>query len=95
MAILFKTYNGRHQLHLCNEHWAVANKQELDEVLGLFGKKEMSKIVVKPINEKIDLEFHDAIIDCRDLRDLKYKFGLVADIKEKYQKNEPQKKVKK
>ncbi len=86
MSIVFKTYNRKHQLHLYQETWVFSNKAQLDEVLGMFNKKELPKAEVKPVNETIEVTFNGVIIDCHDLADLKKKFGLLADLKEKYQK---------
>ncbi len=91
MSIVFKTYNRKHQLHLYQETWVFTTKVQLDEVLGLFPKKEISKAEIKPVNETIEVTFNGLIMDCRDLADLKKKFGLLADLKERYQKQMVQK----
>lgn len=93
MGILFKTYKGKHQLHVCRELWNVKNKDQLNEILGLFSKKELAKAKITPLGENsIDLELNGLIVDCRDLDDLKTKFGRIADLKQEYQKNLPEKK---
>lgn len=73
------------------ETWVFTTKVQLDEVLGLFPKKEISKAEIKPVNETIEVTFNGLIMDCRDLADLKKKFGLLADLKERYQKQMVQK----
>lgn len=86
MGILFKTYKGKHQLHVYREIWSVANKAQLDEILALFDKKELTKAKITPSDNNIEIEMNGLIINCRDLKDLKVKFGLVADMKAKFQK---------
>jgi len=86
MGILFKTYNGKHQLHLYKELWVLQNKQQLDDVLKLFSKKEMTKARIIPHEKAIELELNGLILDCKDVNDLKVKFGLLVDLKHKYQK---------
>ncbi len=88
MSIVFKTYNKKHQLHLYQETWLFSTKQQLDEVFSLFGKKEIAKAQVKPTGSTIEAVFNGMIIDCKDLADVKKKFALLADWKEKYQKVE-------
>jgi hypothetical protein len=92
MGILFKTYKGKHQLHVCRELWGVKSKAELEKILGLFSKKELVKAKIAPQGDSsIDIELNGLIIDCKDLADLKLKFALLADLKEKYQKSLPEK----
>lgn len=86
MGILFKTYNGKHQLHVYNEVWALKTKQQLDDILSYFDKKEVSKAVIKPINNQIELELNGLIVNCKDIKDLKLKFGQLVDLKEQFQK---------
>lgn len=86
MAIVFKTYNGRHQLHLMNEVWVLKSKQQLDELLALFPKQEMSKLHITPVGKDIEVEVKGVIIDCKDTKELKLKFGQFVDLKEKAQK---------
>lgn len=95
MAIVFKTYNNRHQLHVIGETWVVGSKQQMDEVLGLFAKSEIAKITVQIVTEKINLTFNGAIVECRDISDVKRKFLVLADLKERFQKIEAVKKTKK
>lgn len=90
MGILFKTYNGKHQLHLYRECWVVKNKAQMDEILTLFSKKEVAKAVITPKDDSIEIEFNGMIVDCRDSADLKQKFGVLADLKAKYQKLDTQ-----
>jgi hypothetical protein len=92
MGILFKTYQRRHQLHVYNEVWSVADKEHLEEVLSPFKKEELSKAKIIPGAHSIDVELNGLIVDCRSLSDLKRKFGILAEIKEKYQKILPPKK---
>ena len=92
MGILFKTYQRRHQLHVYNEVWSVQDKEHLEEVLSMFKKEELSKAKIIPGANNIDIELNGLIIDCRNLNDLKRKFGQLAEIKEKYQKILPPKK---
>lgn len=89
MSIVFKTYNKKHQLHLYQETWVFSTKQQLDEIFSLFGKKEIAKAQVKPSGNNIEAVFNGMIIDCKDLADVKKKFALLADWKEKYQKTGP------
>jgi len=86
MGILFKTYNGKHQLHIYREVWVAKNKKEMDEILALFSKKEVVKAKITPAEDKIEIELNGLIVDCRDVADLKAKFALVVDMKAKYQK---------
>ena len=96
MGILFKTYNGKHQLHICKENWTVHSRQELEQILALFSKKEVAKAKITPLNNtNIDLELNGLIVDCRNISDLKEKFALIVDLKEKYQKPTEEKKLKK
>ncbi len=89
MSIVFKTYNKKHQLHLYQETWIFSTKQQLDEVFSLFSKVEIAKAQVKPIGTTIEAVFNGLIINCKDLADVKKKFALLADWKEKYQKVGP------
>lgn len=89
MGILFKTYNGKHQLHLYNELWCFPSRNELDTILVFFSPKELKKIKIKPNRSSIDVEFNGVIVDCDDLNDLKHKFGLLVEMKNKYQKTTP------
>ena len=86
MGILFKTYNGKHQLHLYNEVWVFVSKVHLDELLSLFDKKELVKAEIKPVGNNIEVALNGLIMNCRNLTDVKAKFALLADMKEKYQK---------
>ena len=92
MGILFKTYQRRHQLHVYNEVWSVQDKAHLEEVLSMFKKEELLKAKIIPGANNIDIELNGLIIDCRNLSDLKKKFGQIAETKEKYQKILPPKK---
>ncbi len=89
MSIVFKTYNGQHQLHLLAEVWAFSTKQQLDEVMKLFRKKELPNAVIKPVGTNIEVQFNGLIVECKDLEDVKKKFSLLADLKAKYQKLMP------
>lgn len=95
MGILFKTYNNQHQLHVCREIWEVGNKAQMEEVLSIFPKKEVAKAKITPSEKSIELELNTLIVPCRDLDDLKKKFGILADLKMKYQKLTPQAPVQK
>ena len=96
MGILFKTYNGRHQLHLYREVWVAQSKKELEEILALFSKKEVVKAKITPVNDTIEVELNGLIVDCKDVLDLKVKFSLLVDMKAKFQKITPEvKEVKK
>ena len=92
MGILFKTYNGKHQLHLYQETWRFADKKDLDSVLSLFSPLEMKKIKMKNVGNFMELEFGGVIVECADLKDLKQKFSLLAEMKDKFQKMVEQKK---
>ncbi len=95
MGILFKTYNGKHQLHLYNEIWVLESKVQLEELIEMVGKKEASKLKIVPENNKIQIELNGVIVDCRDATDLKYKFGVLVDWKQRFQKITLEKPVKK
>lgn len=86
MGILFKTYNRKHQLHLYQEKWVFPDKKYLDELLGFLSKEEAIKIVVVPTNTMIEVELNGIIVNCRGLDDVKKKFGLLAEMKERFQK---------
>ena len=88
MGILFKTYNKKHQLHLYQETWIFSTKHQLDEVFSLFSKTELVKAQVKPSGSNIEAVFNGVIMDCKDLADVKKKFAILADWKDKYQKVE-------
>lgn len=90
MGVLFKTYNGRHQLHLYKEVWVTKNKAQMDEVLALFNKKELVKAKITPSENQIEIELNGLIVECKDVADLKAKFSLVVDLKAKYQKVTPE-----
>ena len=93
MGILFKTYQRKHQLHVCNETWQGPDKEHLEEILKLFRKEDLPKAKITPAdNDKIELELNAMIVNCRDMRDLKFKFGILADMKQKFQKILPKKK---
>ncbi len=88
MAIQFKIYNGRYQLHFYNEVWEVENKRQLDEILALFSPQEMAKVKIVPLDDKIELQLQALFLECRTVQDLKLKFSAVVDMKEKYQKKD-------
>ncbi|MEK6938676.1 MAG: hypothetical protein AABX04_06540 [Nanoarchaeota archaeon] len=90
MGILFKTYNGKHQLHIYREIWVTKTKAQMDEVLALFSKKELVKAKITPSENQIEIELNGLIVDCKDVADLKAKFSLVVDLKAKYQKVTPE-----
>ena len=92
MGILFKTYQRKHQLHVCNETWTLPDKQHLEDVLKLFRKEDLVKAKITPSATAIDVELNAMIVNCRDIRDLKNKFGILAEMKERYQKILPTKK---
>lgn len=92
MSILFKTYKGKHQLHLYQEQWVFPTKHELDRFIQLIPKKELEKVEIKPLNAKIEIILNSLILDCKDLVDLKEKFGILAEFKAKYQKIDAAKK---
>ena len=94
MGILFKTYNKKHQLHLYNEVWVFSTKQHLTSLLNLFPKTEAAKIKAIPVGSKIEVELNGLIMDCKDVADLKIKFGNLVDLKERFQKIVPPKKKK-
>jgi len=94
MGILFKTYNGKHQLHLYNEIWVMETKRQLEELIGMFSKDQASKLKLTPVGNKFEVELNAMIVDCRDSKDLKLKFGVLVDLKEKYQKVTSEKKKK-
>ena len=91
MGILFKTYQRRHQLHVYNEVWSVSGKEQMEEVLKIFPPEEMAKAKITPSATTIDIELNGLIVNCRDMKDLKIKFGILAELKEKYQKILPEK----
>lgn len=91
MSILFKTYNGAPQLHIYQEIWQVQSKIQLDDILKLLSKKELAKVNLKPGEAGIDVEMNGVIIDCSDTRDLKEKFAMLADLKDRFQKKLEQK----
>ncbi len=92
MGILFKTYNGKHQLHIYREVWVAKNKKDMDEILALFSKKEVIKAKITPSDDKIEIELNGLIVDCKDVTDLKNKFALIVDMKAKFQKVTPEEK---
>jgi hypothetical protein len=92
MGILFKTYQRRHQLHVCNETWTLPDKKQLEEVLQMFRKEDLSKAKITPTATAIEIELNAMIVNCRNMADLKKKFGILAELKERYQKIIPQKK---
>ncbi len=63
-----------------------STKHQLDEVFSLFSKTELAKAQVKPTGSTIEAVFNGIILDCKDLADVKKKFAILADWKEKYQK---------
>ncbi len=86
MSILFKTYNRKHQLHIYKETWRFAAKNDIDAVLSLLPHSEMKKIKMRNVDNFLELDLNGIIIECADLKELKHKFGLLADMKEKFQK---------
>lgn len=89
MGILYKTYNGQHQLHLYRELWVVKTKQQLNDLLSLFSKKEAAKAQINTVGNQIELELNGLIVDCRDIADLKAKFNHLVELKVKFQKVTP------
>lgn len=89
MGILFKTYNRKHQLHLYSEVWILPGKQELQEIMSFFTANEAAKAKVTLTGEKMEVELNGLIMNCRDTNDLKKKFGMLVDLKERYQKIVP------
>ena len=85
MAILFKTYNGRNQLHVYGEHWKVKSSKELKEILVIIGEKNAKKAVIAPDENHILINLNELIIECKGASDLKKKFDILADYKIKYQ----------
>lgn len=67
-------------------------KTELTEVLSLFSKKEAQKARIIPQTNYIELELNQMIVECKDKADLKKKFELVVDYKDKFQKMIPKEK---
>ena len=49
------------------------------------------KVSLKPCESGIDVEMNGVIIDCADTRDLKEKFSMLADLKDRFQKKLEQK----
>ena len=86
MGILFKTYNGKHQLHLYKEEWIFPTKENLDDFLKMIPKKSVANLVISQEEKGINVKMNGVIVDCRDLNDLKDKFGKLTDLKEEYQK---------
>ncbi len=89
MGILYKTYNGKHQLHFYREVWIAKSKPELENILSNFAKKEAAKAKITVVGKNMEIELNGLIMDCRDLSDLKFKFGYMVDLKVKYQKTSP------
>lgn len=89
MGILYKTYNGKHQLHFYREVWVAKSKPELEDILNNFPKKEAAKAKITVVGKNMEIELNGLIMDCRDLPDLKFKFGHMVDLKVKYQKTTP------
>jgi len=85
VAILFKTYNGRNQLHIYGEHWIVKTSVELKKILALLDVKNAKKAAVIPEEDQISISLNEIIIECKDAKDLKEKFSFLADCKIKYQ----------
>ena len=92
MGILFKTYKGKHQLHLYKEVWKAENKRQLEEILSPFSKTEAAKAKVVPEGKYILIELNAIIIDCKNTLDLKQKFAYLVDLKAKYQQMQEAKK---
>ncbi len=85
MAILFKTYNGKHQLHVYGETWNVESSQDLKDILNLFDPKNAKKAAIVPGDKIIELTLNEMIIDCKDQKDLNEKFKAISGFKIKYQ----------
>ena len=86
MGILFKTYNKKHQLHICRELWVLQTKQQMNDLLNLFSKSEAAKIKINPVGKNIEMELNGVIVNCHDTKDLKVKFSHLVDLKERFQK---------
>ncbi|MDP3640780.1 MAG: hypothetical protein Q8R53_06315 [Nanoarchaeota archaeon] len=93
MGILFKTYNRKQQLHLYRELWVIPTKRQLEELLSFFPQQELTKLKLTPVGSSIEVELNGCIITCQDTADLKAKFSYLVDLKEKYQKILPVKKM--
>ncbi len=85
MAILFKTYNGRNQLHVYGENWTIDTSADLKKVLALFDQKNALKATIVHNDKNINLNLNDMIIECKGMTDLKNKFGVLAEFKVKHQ----------
>ena len=88
MAIQYKIYNRKYQLHFYNEVWELQTKHQLDEILSLFAPQEMAKVKIIPLDNKIEIHLQAIFLECRTAQELKQRFSLVVDMKDKYQKME-------
>ena len=88
MAIQYKIYNRKYQLHFYNEVWELQTKHQLDEILSLFAPQEMAKVKIIPLDNKIEVQLQAIFLECRTAQELKQRFSLVVDMKDKYQKME-------
>ena len=88
MAIQYKIYNRKYQLHFYNEVWELQTKHQLDEILSLFSPQEMAKVKIIPLDNKIEIQLQAIFLECRTSQELKQRFSLVVDMKDKYQKME-------
>lgn len=86
MAIQYKLYNRKYQLHFYNEVWVLQTKHQLDEILSLFAPQEMAKVKIIPLDDKIEIQLQAIFLECRTAQEIKQKFSLVVDMKDKYQK---------
>lgn len=80
MSILFKTYNGKHQLHLLNEVWVFSDSNEVKELNKMIGP-DAQKANIEVIDNKIKLSLNNIIVNCKNLSELKKMFGVFADYK--------------
>jgi|SRR3989338_1047028 len=95
MAIQFKLYNRKYQLHFYNEVWVLQTKHQLDEILSLFSPQEMAKVKIMPLDNNIEVQLHAIFLEGRTAQEIKQKFSLLVDMKDKYQKMDPKGEMKK
>src|SRR3989344_2905350 len=83
MAIQFKLYNRKYQLHFYNEVWVLQTKHQLDEILCLFSPQEMAKVKIIPLDNNIEVQLHAIFLEGRTAQEIKQKFSLLGEMKKK------------
>lgn len=90
MAIVFKTYNNRHQLHIYGENWKLKESSQLKELLAILGNRNAAKVSASTMMDGIEINLNEIIIDCPNTDQLKSYFSKLVDFKDTFQITKPE-----